>query len=302
MLITTTEQKNIQSEILSYIPIRLRPYLAPCLSDKTEEVRLRTNRPLSVYQNSEVYFITSSCRLSKKPYDSVLVTKDDLDAATGLLCNRSVYAFEDEIKNGYITISGGHRVGLCGNAVIHNDMVSFINNISGLNYRIAHEIKGCSDSVIRDIYFGGKVKNTLIISPPGCGKTTLLRDISRAISNTGKRISILDERGEIASMHNGVPGFEIGPLTDVLSNCPKQTGIPMLLRSMAPDVIITDELSGDCDILAIDEAKSRGVNIIATIHGHDIPDIPDKILNSFSCLVVLSSRFGVGTVEKVMLR
>lgn len=302
MIITTTEQKNIHSEILSYIPIRLRAYLIPCFGDKTEEIRMRTNRPLSIYQNSEIYFITSSCRLSKKPYDSVLVTKDDLDAATALLCNRSVYAFEDEIKNGYITIAGGHRVGLCGNAVVTDDRVRFINNISGLNYRIAHEIKGCSDSVIRDIYCKGEIKNTLIISPPGCGKTTLLRDIARAISNTGKRISILDERGEIASMHNGVPGFEIGPLTDVLSNCPKQTGISMLLRSMAPDVIITDELSGECDILAVNEAKSRGVSIIATIHGRDIPDVPENVLNSFSCLIVLSSRFGVGTVEKVMIR
>lgn len=301
MIITTTEQKNVQTEVLSYIPMRLKSYLLPCVSDKTEEIRIRTNRPLSIYQNSEIYFITNSCRLSKKPYDSVLVTRDDLEAATGLLCNRSVYAYEDEIKDGYITLPGGHRVGLCGNAIMNTGNVSFINNISGLNYRIAHEVKGCANTVIRDIYSDGYIRNTLIISPPGSGKTTLLRDLTRAISNIGKRVSVLDERGEIASMHKGIPGFEIGPLTDVLSNCPKIHGIPILLRSMAPDVIITDELF-DCDTLAIVEAKRRGVSVIATIHGKDIPDVSDSILKNFSCLIVLSSRLGVGTVEKIMIR
>ena len=302
MIITTLEQKDIHTEVLSYIPMRLRSYLIPCISNKTEEIRIRTNRPLSIYQNSEVYFITLSCRLSKKPYDSVIVTKDDIEAATGLLCNRSIYAHENEIKDGYITLPGGLRVGLCGNAVMNTDKVSFINNISGLNYRISHEIKGCCDGVIRDIYHNGSVRNTLLISPPGCGKTTLLRDLARFISNTKKRVCILDERGEIASMHEGIPGFEIGPLTDVLSNCPKPYGIPMLLRSMAPDVIITDELFYDTDIKAIYEAKRRGVSVIATVHGNDISDVDENILMSFSCLIVLSSRLGVGTIEKVMIR
>ena len=302
MIITTSEQKSVQSQILSYIPMRLKTFLIPCISDRTEEIRIRTNRPLSIYQNNEIYFITTSCRLSKKPYDSVLVTGDDLEAATGLLCNRSLYAHEDEIKQGYITLPGGHRVGLCGNAVMRRDKINFINNISGLNYRIAHEVKGCSDSVIRDICRNNRVLNTLIISPPGCGKTTFLRDITRSLSNTGKRISVLDERGEIASMHRGTPGFEIGPLTDVLSNCPKPVGIPLLLRSMAPDVIITDELFSEEDIKVVGEAKQRGVSVVATVHGQDIDDVDTQILKNFSCLIVLSARLGAGTVEKIMIR
>lgn len=300
MIISSTEYKN--AEIISYIPMRLKNYLIPLINDKTEEIRLRTNRPLAIRQNSKVFFVTQSSRLSKNVINTVTVTKDDIEAAMGLLCNSSVYAYENEIKDGYITLPSGHRVGISGNAVITNDRVSFINNINALNYRIAHEIKGCSDKVIRDIFYNNRVRNTLIISPPGSGKTTLLRDLARTISNLGKNVSILDERGEIAAIQNGIPGFDIGSFSDVLNGCKKPEGIPILLRSMSPEVIITDELGGKSDIDAISDAKSRGVNIIATIHGSNVKEIPTHILESFSCIIVLSSRLGAGTVEEIMIK
>lgn len=300
MIINGAEYKN--TEILSYIPIRLKSFLTPLVNDKTEEIRLRAARPLAIRQNSKIFFVTKSSRLSKNAVNTVMVTKDDIEAATGLLCNSSLYAYENEIKEGYITLPSGHRVGLSGNAVITHNHISFINNINSLNYRIAHEIKGCSDKVIRDIFYNNQVRNTLIISPPGSGKTTLLRDIARSISNLGKSVCILDERGEIAAAKSGVPGFDIGAFSDVLNGAAKPYGIPVLLRSMSPEVIITDELGGASDILAVCDAKNRGVNIIATIHGSSVRDISPQILDIFSCIIVLSSRLGVGTVEEIMIK
>lgn len=300
MLIHTIEHKN--TEILSYIPIRLKGFLIPLINDKTEEIRLRAGRPLTLRQSSKSFFITQGSHLSKASVNPVIVKKEDIDAAIELLCNHSVYTYENEIKEGYITLPAGHRVGISGNAVISHGHISFINNINALNYRIAKEIKGCSDKIIRDVLYDNQVRNTLIISPPGSGKTTLLRDLARSISNSGKNVSILDERGEIAAIQNGLPGFDIGAFSDVLNGCKKSHGIPLLLRSMSPDVIITDELGNDEDISVISEAKTRGVNVIATIHASDIKDVKHSILNNFSCIVVLSSRLGAGTIEEIMLR
>lgn len=300
MLIHASEYKS--HEILSYIPIKLRSFLTPLLNNKAEEIRLRAGRPLTIRQASESFFVTQGSHLSKASVNAVTVTRDDIEAAIELLCNNSLYTYENEIKNGYITLPAGHRVGISGNAVISHDRISFINNINALNYRIAKEIKGCSDKIIRDVLYNNHVRNTLIISPPGSGKTTLLRDLARSISNSGKNVSILDERGEIAAIQNGSPCFDIGAFSDVLNGCKKSHGIPLLLRSMSPDVIITDELGSDEDISVIAEAKKRGVNVIATIHASEIKDVKSCVLNNFSCIIVLSSRLGAGTIEEIMIR
>ena len=302
MILTTKEFNTTQNEILSFIPLRLCSFLYALVNSRTEEIRLRAGRPLILRENSKNYFVTSSAKLSKMPYNAVIVTNKDIENAASLLCNSSVYAYEEEIKNGYITTPFGHRIGLCGDAVIKCGKISFINNISGLNYRIAHEIKGCAEAVINDICCNCEVRDTLIISPPGSGKTTLLRDLARLVSNMGKNVSILDERGEIAAMKNGYPGFDIGAFSDVLQGCKKPDGIPLLVRSMAPEVIITDELSGKEDMLAIRDAKSRGVSIIATIHAKSVKDVDKKLLENFSCIITLSSRLGAGTIEEIMIR
>lgn len=302
MIVTADEYKIKGLDILEYLPLRIKTVLKECINDKTEEIRLRVGRPLSVKLSSGCFFVTTFGRLSKNRLNVLTVTKNDIETALNLLCNASVYAYEEEIKEGYITTSSGHRIGLSGDAVTENGKIRFINNISGLNFRIAHEIKGCADSIIRDVYNNSSVRNTLIVSPPGSGKTTLLRDLARAISNLGKNVSILDERGEISATKNGVPTFDIGVFSDVLQGCSKQVGIPLLLRSMAPDVIVTDELGGERDFLAIDDAKKRGVSIIATMHAKNIKDLDEKTLKAFECIIVLSSRLGVGTVEEIMIK
>ena len=302
MIVTADEIKTKGSEILEYLPLRIKTVLKECINDKTEEIRLRVGRPLSVKQSSGCFFVTTFGRLSKNRLNALIVTKNDIEIAVNLLCNASVYAYEEEIKEGYITTSSGHRIGLSGDAVTEDGKIRFINNISGLNFRIAHEINGCADRIVRDVYNNSSVRNTLIVSPPGSGKTTLLRDLARAISNLGKNVSILDERGEISATKNGIPSFDIGAFSDVLQGCSKPIGIPMLLRSMAPDVIVTDELGGKADFLAIDDVKKRGVSIIATMHAKSIKDLDEKTLNCFDCIIVLSSRLGVGTLEEIMIK
>ncbi len=302
MIVTGMDLDFKQTEILAYLPLRIKMVLSECITDKTEEIRLRIKRPLAIKEPSGIFYVTTFGRLSKSSKNALFITKGDIETSLNLLCSSSVYAYEDEIRKGYITLPSGHRIGLSGEAVTEDGKIQFINNISGLNFRIAHEIKGCADSVLRDVYNNSSVRNTLIISPPGSGKTTLLRDLARSISNLGKNVSILDERGEIAGMKNGVPVFDIGNFSDVLHGSSKETGIPLLLRSMAPDVIITDELGNDTDFLAVDEVKRRGVNIIATMHAKDIKDLNEKTLNTFDCIIVLSSRLGVGTVEEIMIK
>ena len=177
------------------------------------------------------------------------------------ICDNSIYSYQKEICEGYITIKGGHRIGITGNCVIENNKVINIRYISSLNFRVAKQIIGCSDNLLHHIINkeNENVFNTLIVSLPGAGKTTLLRDIVRNISNGNEQINaltvgVVDERGEISAMYKGEPQNDVGLRTDVLSNIPKAIGMKMLIRSMAPQVLVADEIGNNDDIAAIREA------------------------------------------------
>ena len=198
------------------------------------------------------------------------------------ICESSIYSYRKQICDGYITIRGGNRVGIVGSAVVDNGQVININYISSLNFRIASQRIGCSNKVIEDIIDcrNNSIYNTLIVSPPGCGKTTLLRDIVRNISNgikmlgfKGKTVGVVDERGEIAAMYKGIPQNDIGIRTDVIDNMPKPVAMRILVRSMAPDVIVCDEIGSMEDIQAIDYAMCSGVRGIFTAHGKNLDEI-----------------------------
>ncbi len=225
----------------------------------------------------------------------------------------SIYAFEDEIKQGYITIKGGHRVGICGTVVTEDNKVKTIKNIVSINIRVAKEIINCSKTIIPYILQEGEILNTIIISPPKCGKTTILRDICRIVSNgnytlnlKGKNVSVIDERSEIAACFKGIPQMNIGERTDVLDSCPKSEGIIMAIRSMSPEVVICDEIGTYKDMDSIIAALNSGVKLITTIHGFDIDDLYKRPVfrevmenNVFERAIVLSNRKGVGTIEYV---
>ena len=264
----------------------------PVPNVQIEEIRLRTNKPLALKIGQDTQMI------------DYIVSQEEVLQAFEKVCESSIYSYRKQICDGYITIKGGNRVGIVGSAVVDNGQVININYISSLNFRIAREKIGCSHSIIEYIInqSDNSIHNTLIVSPPGCGKTTLLRDIIRNISNgiaeiglKGKTVGVVDERGEIAAMYKGIPQNDIGIRTDVVDNMPKPQAMRMLVRSMAPDVIVCDEIGSIEDINAIDYAMCSGVKGIFTAHGKNIEEInknPElsKLLNKhiFERIILLN--------------
>lgn len=267
------------------------------------EIRLRINRKLFFYVIAEKGI--KVCTIDYR------VKKEDINWVLDRVTNYSPYAFLDEIKQGFITIKGGHRIGLAGQTVLESGKIMNIKNISYLNIRLAHQVLNCGMSVIPYITKDGNMLDTLIISPPGCGKTTMLRDIVRIISDgTVKikpmKVGVVDERSEIAGSYLGEPQLMVGENTDVLDACPKASGMIMLLRSMNPDVIAVDEIGNRDDIEAISYISNCGCGIIATAHGDSIDDVRSRpILRKitderiFERYIILSRRNGVGTVESI---
>ncbi len=241
-----------------------------------------------------------------------VVTRDEIEKILSLVSNCSYYALESEFAGGYVTIPGGHRVGIAGEVAVWDDGSLRIREVSAMNFRVARQVKGVGEKVAARLsHESGRLHSTLIISPPGCGKTTLLRDLCR-LSAAGYvpaglrpcQTGVVDERSEIAACYLGVPQHDLGPRVDVLDKCPKAKGIMMLLRSMGPEVIATDEIGNDDDAKAVASALSAGVSILATCHGDSVEGLRRRPYSSwlvssgyFGRVVVLSGRMGPGTVE-----
>ena len=223
---------------------------------RAEEIRLRVGKNIKIkYSNGEKNI-------------GYTVTSDNIENIFGRLTQYSPYAYKEEINCGYITIEGGYRVGIAGTVVDDGGQVQTIKNISSLNIRIAREINGCSKDIIS--YING---NTIIVSPPACGKTTLLRDIVRVWSNNGKNICVIDERNEISGTYMGKSQLDLGERTDIIVNVSKEKGFEMALRSLSPDVIAVDEIGGQGDINSIKRALNSGVSILCTLHSYNDDDL-----------------------------
>jgi len=250
--------------------------------NRTEEIRLRVNRPVTVMLGGAEYFVSKTGQLIRGNGDFVTIDSYDMESIVNHICNSSPYAYEEEIKRGYITIKGGHRVGLSGQAVMTAEgSIKTIKNISFLNIRIAHEVRGSGERFLSYLYEGEKIHNTLIISPPGFGKTTLLRDLIRMISDgnhfaKGKNCTIIDERSELAGSYNGIPQLDVGIRTDVMDSCPKALGMMMAVRSMAPQIMAVDEMGTAEDIRALFSVIRTGCSILATMHGDSMESLVKK--------------------------
>ena len=273
-----------KDEFLNIFPSKFHPLLgqAADVANTVREVRLRSNAPLIINNNGQEYYISNNGNFTKILIEAYYLTKNDIELFLSYVCQNSIYAFEEEIKKGFLTISGGHRIGIAGQVVLDiQGNIKTIKNISYLNIRIAHEVKGVSDEILPILYHNQRLLNTLIIAPPGCGKTTLLRDIVRQVSDGNLygnpcQVSVVDERSEIAGCYRGIPQNHVGIRTDVLDACPKRIGMMMLLRTMSPQVMAIDELGGMEDVEALYHVVNAGCTILVTIHGEDIEEIRRK--------------------------
>lgn len=285
-------------------------------SSRIQELRLRQDRPLSCLIDEQDMFLADSGELTADPIGAYCVNKNDIERVFLNITQNSIYALEEELRNGYITLAGGHRIGFTGEAVVVNGIVKNLKNITCVNIRVGRQVKGCAKRILPWIIDRERktVRHTLIISPPKCGKTTLLTDIIRQLSNgipelkfVGVNVGVVDERSELAGCYQGLPQKDIGARSDVLDRCPKAEGMYMLVRAMSPQVIATDEIGRTEDVAAVREVLNAGIKLITTVHGADAIDIKRRPvlkdimeMQLFERLIVLSRSAGVGTLEAII--
>lgn len=310
---------GFEKNIFKFFPLKIQETLQkidPLSASSIEEIRLRAGKPLMLQNSMGDFFVNTYGNLEKRnSCNSLNIYSEDILKTLEYMSQNSIYAFIEDIKNGFMTLNGGHRIGICGRIVIENNSVKNIKDISGLNVRISRQIIGCSKKIMPSIIQNGnEICNTLIISPPACGKTTILRDIIRQISDgieelgfKGQKVGVVDERSEIAACFKGVPQNNVGVRTDILDGCPKALGISMLLRSMSPHVIVTDEIGNSGDKEAIFNIVNAGVKIIASAHGYNVSELKTRkeVVNLiekgiFDRFVVLSKKNGSGTLEEII--
>ncbi|AWB45105.1 stage III sporulation protein AA [Paenibacillus sp. CAA11] len=264
---------------------QLLQQLSSSLFEQLEEIRFREGRPFELNTGGSYYFLTPEGGLTRDPSQAYCPDREEGRKVLDLITNHSLYTMEEELRKGFITLPGGHRVGLAGRTVLSGGRVEHIREISSFNLRIAREIRGAATPLLKHLldFKRKNVLHTLIISPPQQGKTTMLRDLARQISSgswghseakwSGLKVAIVDERSEIAGCRQGVPSFDLGPRTDVMDACPKAEGMMMMLRSMSPEVIIVDEIGRAEDAAAIAEALHAGVSVVATVHGAEVAEV-----------------------------
>ena len=310
--------KRLKNDILPVLSQELAEILGKVDTrdlEQLEEIRLRADKPLILQNYRDEWFVRADGSLGITPEKAVIVTQKNISSTLELMSENSIYAFQEEIKNGYLTLRGGHRIGIAGRVVYDGNSIKNIKDISGLNIRLSNQVIGCAEKIIKFLIKGkSDIFNTLLISPPQCGKTTLLRDIARSLSDgipgrdfKGVKVGIVDERSEIAACFKGLPQNNVGIRTDVLDGCLKSIGMTMMIRSMSPDVIITDEIGCEGDRDAVLGALNAGVKIITSAHGYNVSELKSrrevlKLLEDkvFERYIVLGNSKGPGTLAEVI--
>lgn len=304
----------LKDEILKMFPNKVRSMFmqAALQSENIQEIRIRAGAPVIIKSMSREIFLTTEGKFTEDIHLAAVLHENELEQILEHICDYSIYAYENEIKQGFITVPGGHRIGVAGQVVLEADgSVRMMKNIRYLNIRISHEIKGAANALYPYLYEGESLCNTLLISPPGCGKTTMLRDLIRLISigneeRPGMTVGVVDERSELSGSYMGIAQNDLGIRTDVLEGCPKDVGMMLLIRSMAPQVIAVDEIGSEEDVRALISAMKCGCRILATIHAESIEEVKKKhnlrqLLEdkSFQRYILLAKLNGQCIVDKI---
>ncbi|CAM3588869.1 stage III sporulation protein AA [Marinicrinis lubricantis] len=298
---------------IDMLPVSMRQIfqnMPQTMKQQLEEIRVRERRPLEIAFAGGFGFVTPSGAVGGDPQLAYMPSQEDCRQFIDCITEHSLYSYEEQLKQGYITITGGHRVGLSGTAVTADGRVKHLKEISSFNFRLAKEYKDSALPMIPYLWSREKhtYLHTLILSPPMLGKTTMVRDLARLLSSgiiqgqasyPSLKVSIVDERSEIAACHRGVPIFDVGPRTDVLDRCPKAEGMMMLIRSMSPEMIVVDELGSADDAAAVKEAVRSGIKLLATAHAASLAELRSRPamkelleMKAFERYILLESRSG----------
>lgn len=301
------------------------PYLAPAVRERVgeaarelgcgiEEIRLRAGRPLELVTHARRAFVDACGRPVDRADAAPPLPQEEVARTFQLVCQGSVYAWEEQLRGGFVTLPGGHRVGVSGRVIVEGGRVRTVRPVGGLNVRVARQVPGAALRVLPHVLgSGGRLLSTLLLSPPGAGKTTLLRDLVRLVSAgdaargmPAAKVTVVDERSELAGSREGVPTLDVGPRTDVLDGCPKAEGMLLAIRALSPEVVAVDEIGRAEDVVALREALRAGVTVLATAHAASVEDARRRpalrsllVPGAFERVVVLSRRHGPGTVECV---
>ena len=301
------KKKNQKKQIIRVLSESVQKIIEQERMDFSElqEIRLRIGQPVTVlYQNEELILPTMYSEKKR-------LGKQEMKETIEHISNYSLYAYEHELKQGFITIEGGHRVGMAGQVIMEGGKIKNMKYISSINIRVSHEVLDCANKIFPYITYNKQMYHTLIISPPICGKTTLLIDVIRQISDgnrwiKGCTVGVVDERSELGGCYLGVIQNNLGMRTDILDRCPKADGMIMLIRSMAPQVVAVDEIGAKEDVHAIEYAMHCGCKMLATAHGDSMEEICKKPIfeklireKRFERYVILSNRYRLGGIEAV---
>lgn len=268
-----------QDNYLALLPTKLRKCFLSAYLDKNklQEIRLRTGRALILCYDGKEYGLKENGRLGAAE-EGICVTTEMVNETLEQLTGYSLYAYDQEMKQGFLTVEGGHRVGIVGKVILSGEQIQCIRYVSGLNIRLSHQKKDCARKLLPYLIQQDMLCHTLLISPPGGGKTTVLRDLIRLLADgteeiKGKNVGVVDERSELAGSYHGKAQNDLGLRSDVLDGCPKAEGMTMLLRSMSPQIIAVDELGSERDRHAVRNVFYCGCRLLATAHGSSISDI-----------------------------